>query len=217
MGSKPSTTIVSIENAFCENEPILITDITDLYPELTRQAVHKKVNKAIDEGVLKRYMRGVYYRPVVDSVIGECVLNPEKVLDRKWLEHNGETYGYISGRRLENILGLSPQFAAQIDVVTNKESSNRRMVPGFGGYSRFCLHKPRTPVTNDNVDALQFLDILGLLNEVNWRDKLFGKIGAKTRALAAKAGKTSIFECATYYPSATVKRLLECETNGLFA
>lgn len=37
------------------------------------------------------------------------------------------------------------------------------------------------------------------------------------RALAARAGRAKVYECAAYYPAKTSKRLIECEARDVFA
>ena len=52
-----------LKERFGENEPILVEEILDEFSDISRQAVYKKIDAAMEEGLLARYDRGVYYLP----------------------------------------------------------------------------------------------------------------------------------------------------------
>lgn len=44
------------------------------------------------------------------------------------MQNKSETYGYVTGISFANQLGLTTQMPAVIEVVTNRESTNGRMI-----------------------------------------------------------------------------------------
>lgn len=196
-----------------EGEPVLAEDVLRLYPGISRQAVYKKIDAAIADGELERYGRGVYYAPK-QTRLGKARPSAESVLRRRWLvDADGKTVGYVTGAALANEAGVTEQLPAAVEVATNAESTRVREVAGFGGWRKIVLRRPRTKVTDTNVDALRFLDLVtaepvSLLSDVAL-DAL--------RRLAAKAGRAAIYENAGFYPAKTSKRLIECEVRNVFA
>lgn len=194
------------------NEPILMEDIIAAFPEKTRQTLYRWIERAMEDGLLARFDRGVYYLPS-KTRFGQSRLLPEQVVRRKWIEQNGEVIGYISGAGLANSVGVTEQVPAMLEVTTNRETTRVRDIPPFGGWKSIKLRRPRTQVTAQNVQALRFLDVI--------TDEQVGNMGeysfAALRSLAEKAGRDQIYDCATYYPAKTAKQLIECERNNVFA
>jgi predicted transcriptional regulator of viral defense system len=197
---------------FGEDEPILINEMVNAFPDVSRVTVFNWLNKALDEGFMERYSRGVYYIPR-DGILGKVKLLSLKVIRKKYLSDESFTYGYVSGLNLENEIGVSPQVPATLEVTTNNASKRVREIEPFGGYKEVVLRTPRTEVTNENVDALRFLDIIT-------RTKLstLTKFEQNNlREFYKTINKKTIYECAKRYPAKTSKRLLEYEANGVLA
>lgn len=192
--------------------PILLEDIMGLYPNLSRQAVYKKINCAIKKGKLARYSQGVYYVPA-NGQFGEIGPSARQVVKRRWLSNGEEIFGYFARTSLDNQVGMTSQVPAWLEITTNKESAARREVEPFGGWRKIVLYKPRVEVTADNVEALKFLDVITNLASFNISEYRMEKL----RAQAAKADRRLIYECAQEYPAQTAKKLIECEVRNVFA
>ena len=202
----------TLKAEFGYNQPILAEDLLALYPSMTRQGVYKKINAAISSGDLERYGRGVYYLPT-ETVLGKSVLSARQVASRRWVKDGKEVFGYISGFNLANEVGVTTQVPATLEITTNKEKTAIREVVPFGGWKRVVLRKPRRPVTNRNVDALRFLDLI-TDEDIDQFDELeFDAL----KKLARKAGRTMIYDCSRSYPARTAKKLAECERYRVFA
>ena len=200
-------------DAYGEGEPVLAEDVLRLYPEISRLAVYKKIVAAIDAGELERYGRGVYYAPR-RTRLGKARPSAESVLRRRWLvDADGNAVGYVTGAALANEAGITEQVPATVEVATNSESTRVREVAGFGGWRKVVLRRPRTKVTDDNVDALRFLDLITAEPVSALGDAALEAL----RKLAAKAGRAAIYENAGFYPAKTSKRLVECEVRDVFA
>ena len=75
-------------------------------------------------------------------------------------------------------------------------------LPDIGG------HQVMDFINEKGIDA----DVIVVSGEVG----IDAAIGA-LRALACKAGRAKIYECAGFYPAKTSKRLIECEARNVFA
>lgn len=201
-----------LKDRFGENEPILIEEIISTFPDISRQAIYKKINAAIDAETLARYDRGIYYLPI-ETRIGKSIPSARKVARKRWLEANGDTIGYVSGFNLANEVGVSDQVPITLEVTTNRESMRVRDVKPFGGWRRITLRKPRRPITKRNVDALRFLDLI-TQESIQFYDEWEM---AALKELARKAGRMMIYDCSTSYPARTAKKLAECERYHVFA
>lgn len=197
---------------FGTDEPILAEDICALFSDKPRQTVYRWLNAALDVGMMAKFSRGVYYIPH-ETRFGQSQLLPDQVVQRKWLDDNGDTIGYVSGPGLANTIGITDQVPAVLEVTTNRETTRIREVPAFGGWKSIRLRRPRTTVTRQNVQALRFLDII--------TDEPVSKLSSSginaLKALAQKAGRDQVYDCAAYYPAKTSKRLIECERKNIFA
>ncbi|MEF9926183.1 MAG: hypothetical protein RR757_06605, partial [Raoultibacter sp.] len=131
----------------------------------------------------------------------------------RWIEENGAIIGYVSGANLANRAGISEQVPATLEITTNKETTRVREVSAFGGWKSIVLRKPRRPITQDNVQALRFLDVI--TNEPV--SSMNGYAINALKKLAATAGRSKVYECASNYPKKTSKRLIDCELKNVFA
>ena len=150
-----------IKDRFDYDEPILASDIEAMFPERSRPWIDKTIRTMVDEKKLKRFSVGVYYIPR-KTLFGDSLLNPQKVITKKYIKNGRETYGYVSGTSLLNLLGLTTQVPSVITVVSNKESSRGRKV-AVGNQSVYVM-KSCTKITKENCAALQLLEVLKLID-----------------------------------------------------
>jgi hypothetical protein len=108
---------------------------------------------------LERFDNGIYYIPKQGGILGKGYLDPLLVIMRKYIRNRSETYGYITGISFANALGLTTQTPAVIEVVTNREATNGRMVTV--GNMKVRIKKPAVTVSDDNAELLQLLDGIG--------------------------------------------------------
>lgn len=141
------------------NEPIFTSDVS--FQGYSRPWIAKQLTKLCEEGELVRYEKGVYYIPT-QTPFGKSLLNPRKVIERKYLVQDGETVGYYSGITLQNQLRLTTQMPNIIELYTNNETMRVREV--LVGKQKVLLRKARTKVTASNVDVLSFLELMNDLD-----------------------------------------------------
>ena len=139
------------------NEPIFLNDLK--VEGLSENAVRQSVKRLVANGFLERYDNGIYYIPKRSGLLGKSYLDPYIVIMRKYIQNKSDIYGYVTGISFANQLGLTTQMPAVIEVVTNREATNGRMITI--GKQQVRIKKSDIIVSNFNVELLQLLDAIG--------------------------------------------------------
>ena len=139
------------------SEPIFLNDLS--IEGLSENAVRQSVKRLVASGFLERYDNGIYYIPKHGGLLGKSYLDPSMVIIRKYVENQSDKYGYITGLSFANQLGLTTQMPAVIEIVTNRESTNGRML--MVGNQKVRVKKSSISVSEDNAELLQLLDAIG--------------------------------------------------------
>lgn len=142
---------------FGYNEPIFLNELS--IEGLSENAVRQSVKRLVANGFLERYDSGIYYIPKQGGLLGKSYLDPSLVIMRKYVQNKSETYGYITGISFANQLGLTTQMPAIIEVVTNRESTNGRLITI--GNQKVRVKKPTVTISDSNAALLQLLDSIG--------------------------------------------------------
>jgi hypothetical protein len=146
-------------NTFGINEPIYIEDIN--YADFSRSRCQEELEKLVNNGELKRFDDGVYYFSEKTPWGTDSMIDSERVIQRRFISHNNDIYGYKTGFTLWNESGLSTQVPNFIEIATNNESELIRNIKI--GCQRVRTRKPRTKITKENVYTLQFLDLMTVM------------------------------------------------------
>lgn len=141
------------------NEPILTSEIQ--FNNYSKPWVYKELNRLCDNNQVVRFEKGVYYIPK-QTPLGPSTLNPSKVLEKKYIKSDDDTFGYYSGCYLMNIMGISNQVPNVIEVYSNNESSKMRDVKV--GTQNVRLRKSRVNITKDNAAVLTFLELMNAVD-----------------------------------------------------
>lgn len=139
------------------NEPIFINDL--FIEGISENAVRQSVKRLAASGFLERYDSGIYYIPKRGGILGKSNLDPNIVIMRKYVQNKSDKYGYVTGLSFANELGLTTQMPAIIEVVTNREATNGRMV--MVGNQKVRVKKSSVPISESNAELLQLLDAIG--------------------------------------------------------
>ena len=144
------------------NEPILTNEIQ--FNNYSKPWIYKELNRLCDNNQLKRFEKGIYYIPK-QTPFGPSILNPSKVVERKYIKSDNETFGYYSGYYLLNLLGISNQVPNVIEVYSNNESSKMRDVKV--GTQNVRVRKSRVNITRENAAVLMFLELMNVIDVSN--------------------------------------------------
>lgn len=187
------------------NEPIFLNDLK--IDELSENAVRQSVKRLVANGFLERYDNGIYYIPKQGGVLGKSYLDPFLVIMRKYVKSRTETFGYVTGISFVNQLGLTTQMPAEIEIVTNKESTNGRIVTV--GNMKVRIKKPAVTVSDNNAELLQFLDGIGQAEK--YMELSMEEAVDKMRAYVKQKGftKEQLSGVSSVITGTTAKKLIE--------
>ena len=139
------------------NEPIFLNELK--VEGLSENAVRQSVKRLVANGFLERYDNGIYYIPKCSGLLGKSYLDPYMVIIRKYIQNKSDIYGYVTGISFANQLGLTTQMPAVIEIVTNREATNGRMITI--GKQQVRIKKSDIIVSQSNAELLQLLDSIG--------------------------------------------------------
>lgn len=125
------------------------------------ESVSKQLNSLVEQGRLKKYQKGRFYKPL-NTIIGTLEISQgERIKD---LLYDGDkVIGYYSGCNAFNILGLTTQVPSQtltIGVNGRKKPMSR---PPFKKI--YFVNQPNK-ITQDVVTLLQVLDSIRFIKEI---------------------------------------------------
>ena len=198
------TLFESILQQYGTNEPIFSSEIN--FQDYSRPWIYRQLNKLCEEGKLIRYEKGIYYVPT-ETPFGKSLLNPRKVIERKYISQGEETIGYYSGIAFQNQLRLTTQMPNVIEIYTNNETTRVRDV--YVGKQKVLLRKARTKITTANSDVLSFLE---LMNDLNPDGLDVEKKAIITKFVTdRKISRKDITAYAPVFPDKALRTLIESE------
>lgn len=191
-------------DTFGTNEPISVGDIE--YKTYSRPWIDKELSKLCETKKLIRYERGIYYIPS-QTPFGASILNPQKMIEYKYIEKNGRINGFYTGLSALNKYGLTTQVPNVTEICTNNETSKLRNVKV--GNMRVTLRKSRTDITNENVDILSFLELMNGVSKEFFDDE---KRSILCKFIREKGiSRQQISQYAPLFPDKTMRNLVESE------
>ena len=198
------TLFESILQQYGTNEPILSSEVA--FQGYSRPWIYKQLNRLGEDGKLVRYEKGVYYIPT-QTPFGKSLLNPRKVIERKYIAQGGDVMGYYSGMTFQNQLQLTTQMPNIIELYTNNETTRVRDV--FVGTQKVLLRRARTKITAENADVLSFLELMNDLTSDVIKKK---KKAIITRFISdRKITRKDISTYAPVFPDKAMRTLIESE------
>ena len=152
-----------IYNYILENykngEPIFLKDL----PGKSRDYLRQEMKELVDEGKMERLYNGVYYLPYTTALGTEGTVFVGQYIEKKYLSAGGEVSGYVTGMQLVNQLGFTTQNPARYEVSSNAATTRQRKET-FNGIDIY-VYKPVAKVTERNKTALQFLDLMSVIDK----------------------------------------------------
>lgn len=194
-----------LSTTYKPNEPIFISDIK--INNVSEINTRQQFKKLTDSGKIKRFDNGIYFIPQKTIFKSGSQLNPEKVLEAKYIKRNGQHYGYLSGLLFCNQLGLTSQIPILYEIVSNKATTKRRETTL--GKSKIIIRKPKVPITKDNYKILQFLD---MIKDIDIYAELNGPQLQKCLRKYMSDAKLTISDMKpyfSYYPDKLYRNLIE--------
>lgn len=147
-----------IEN-FKKGEPIFLSEL----PGESKDYLRQEMKKLVDEGKLERLYNGVYYLPYITILGTKGKISIDKYIEKKYLKTDGKVSGYITGLQMANKYGFTTQNPACYEVCSNEASTKQRKQEIDG--NTIVVYKPVADINEENKTALQFLDLMSVLDK----------------------------------------------------
>ena len=162
-------TISYLKNIYGYDTPILLKDIR--IGRKSKAAIKQELYLATKRGDISREYNGVYcFKSNKEFGSG---INFDMVLRKKYICDNWgiegfeifNTYGYYSGLTLINLIGLSEQVPAIVEITTNNTSCKKRTYSQKGTNRKAIIRKSRIDINGQNYKILQFLEMFCYLSD----------------------------------------------------
>ena len=203
--------ISRLKKKFQTNEPIFTEEILATWSEYSRPRVFQLLKEFCENGAIVKYAIGVYYLPSLSFWGASLPLSAVKVAEKRYLQTNGQVFGYYSGLTLLNMVGLTNQVPNIREIVTVNEATRVREVTI--GKTKFLVRRAKTEITDQNASILQILEIFNTINQPLEK--------YQTDNILALAGNRQIdgklaTKCAKYYPKRALQNLRNSEIGHVF-
>ncbi len=193
-----------LTDAFGVDSPFSLDEVK--FRDYSRPWICKQLRLLCDDSKVSRYSRGIYFIPS-ETVLGKSVLNPRKVLEKKYLGEKKDVKGFFCGLALLNQMGLSSQMPNVLEIMTNVEDSRCRKINV--GNQKVVLKKTRVPVNRNNIAVLQLLEVMSEREKEYYTEERRSIL--KRFISENRISRKDIGSYLKYYPARTAKNLLESE------
>ncbi len=154
--------INTLQNQYGANEPIFFDEIAKAGKKYTRARIYQLINTALDSGILARFGYDCYYIPT-QTPFGQSLLNPRRVIEKKYIQDNDEIYGYYTGMTLLNMFGITTQMPNVIEIYTNNEATKSRRVNINN--QTVIVKKARTKIDKSNYREMMILELFNIMDK----------------------------------------------------
>lgn len=193
-----------LSEKFNTNEPIFTNEILETFGEYSRAYVFRLIDKAEKNGEIVNFDTGVYFIPT-KSIMGFSTITAEDVVNKKYIGYKGDIYGVYSGLNLQNMFSVTTQMPNTIEIVSNNESTRRRIITVDG--RRVILRKSRCKIDRTNARAYT---VLQLFSEMKGTDEIDDRAKASiiTYMRKNRVKNRDLISLARFFPAQTVKNLM---------
>ena len=148
-----------IINTYKNGDPIFLEEL----PGNSKDYLRQEMKKLVDKGKLNRLYNGVYYLPYLTILGTDGRISIDRYIEKKYLSVNGETSGYVTGLQLANNYGFTTQNPSCYEICSNAATTKQRKQTIDG--NTIIVYKPVENITKVNKSALQFLDLMTVIDK----------------------------------------------------
>ena len=191
-----------IEN-YKNGEPIFLSEL----PGASRDYIRQEMKRLVDEGRLERLYNGVYYLSYMTILGTKGKISMDKYIEKKYLIVDGKTVGYVTGLQIANKYGFTTQNSSCYEICSNEATTKQRKFEIDG--NTILVYKPVADVTEKNRSALQFLDLMSMIDkysEISGAERL-SKL--KKYVSAVKLDFQTVKEYLPLYPDKVYRNIYE--------
>lgn len=201
-----------LKTQYGENTPICFEDIANVCSGYTRGRVYQLIDAAMNSGLLAKAGYDCYYIPTT-TPFGKSLLNPRKVIEKKYISNKGEVYGFYTGISLLNSFGITTQMPNVIEVFTNNEATKSRRVTINN--QTIIVKRARTTINNSNYREMMLLELFNLADIRSIDARATQKIVdyMKQNNISVQG----IMKYAKFVPARAIKNFMSSEVQNAFA
>ena len=201
-----------LKNQYGEHAPIFFEDIANVCSRYTRGRVYQLIDAAMNSGLLAKAGYDCYYIPTT-TPFGKSLLNPRKVIEKKYISNEGEVYGFYTGLALLNSFGITTQMPNVIEVFTNNEATKSRRVTINN--QTIIVKRARTTINNSNYKEMMLLELFNLADIRSIDARATQKIVdyMKQNNISVQG----IMKYAKFVPARAIKNFMSSEVQNAFA
>lgn len=201
-----------LKTQYGENTPIFFEDIANVCSRYTRGRVYQLIDAAMNSGLLAKAGYDCYYIPTT-TPFGKSLLNPRKVIEKKYISNKGEVYGFYTGLALLNSFGITTQMPNVIEVFTNNEATKSRRVTINN--QTIIVKRARTTINNSNYKEMMLLELFNLADIRSIDARATQKIVdyMKQNNISIQG----IMKYAKFVPARAIKNFMRSEVQNAFA
>ena len=201
-----------LKTQYGENTPIFFEDIANVCSGYTRGRVYQLIDAAMNSGLLAKAGYDCYYIPTT-TPFGKSLLNPRKVIEKKYISNKGEVYGFYTGLALLNSFGITTQMPNVIEVFTNNEATKSRRVTINN--QTIIVKRARTTINNSNYKEMMLLELFNLADARSIDARATQKIVdyMKQNNISIQG----IMKYAKFVPARAIKNFMSSEVQNVFA
>lgn len=150
-------------NKYKATEPIIVNELFHGL-ENHKEAVYVTLNRLASDGVIVNHAKGVYFKPK-NTKFGKIGVDKKRLIEKKYLKRNNVIIGYVTGPLLWNYWGLTTQIPNRIWIAQNIKQ--KKIDEDLG----VMLVKAKTVISENNIKALQFLDLIDQIEYIQDTEK----------------------------------------------
>ena len=136
-------------------EPIFLSEL----PGDSKDYLRQEMKQLCDDGRLERLYNGVYYLSYLTILGTKGKVSMDRYIEKRYLS----TGGYVTGLQLANKYGFTTQNPSCYEVCSNEATTKQRKQTVDG--NTIIVYKPVTEITEKNKSALQFLDLMSVIDK----------------------------------------------------
>ena len=201
-----------LKTQYGENTPIFFEDIANVCSGYTRGRVYQLIDAAMNSGLLAKAGYDCYYVPTT-TPFGKSLLNPRKIIEKKYISNNGKVYGFYTGISLLNSFGITTQMPNVIEVFTNNEATKSRRVTINN--QTIIVKRARTTINSANYKEIMLLELFNLADarsiDVQATQKIVDYMKKNNISIQG------IMKYAEFVPARAIKNFMSSEVQNAFA
>lgn len=185
-------------------EPIFLSEL----PGDSKDYLRQEMKRLCDGGKLERLHNGVYYLPYLTIFGTKGKVSMDRYIEKRYLNAGG----YVTGLQLANKYGFTTQNPSCYEICSNEATTKQRKQTVDG--NTIIVYKPVADITEKNKSALQFLDLMSIIDkysEINGVE-LVSKL--KKYVEAVKVDFSMVKELLPLYPDKVYRNIYEGELMG---